>query len=156
VVLRPKPPNPPREVYLLCLLHDFYKCHCRPRLPDHQVFQRLCLTWSTTILTWSTWSSPLVLLLVDVPKYQTLMVSLPTILVPPLKPHVRPSPLPVHRNDTSLLDLLHIRRPSLCSSPTHQHSKRHVAHTLTYQTAGLLFIIKMDGSARIHSVRTKH
>ena len=45
------------------------------------------------------------LLLVDVPKCQPPTVSLPAILVPWSKSHVRPLPLPVHRHVTSLLGL---------------------------------------------------
>lgn len=48
-VLRPQPEKPsagdfedqttkpPREAYLLCLLHDLNKCHHCPRSPNHQV-----------------------------------------------------------------------------------------------------------------------
>jgi hypothetical protein len=50
-------------------------------------------------------------------------ISLPAILVPRSKPHVRPSPLQVHRHSTSLLDLLHVRRSSPCFTPAHQHSQ---------------------------------
>jgi hypothetical protein len=61
--------KPSGEVYPLHLLHDLDTCHSHPRPPDHQVLLRLCLTWSTILLTWSTRSTPPhVLLLVDVPK----------------------------------------------------------------------------------------
>jgi hypothetical protein len=76
----------------------------RSRSPDHQVLQRLRLTWST----WST--LPNVHLLVNVPKCQPPTVSPSAILVPRSRPHVYSSPLLVHRYDTSLLDLLHVRR----------------------------------------------
>ena len=112
-VLRPKPEKPfadgfeaqttkpPGEVYPLRLLHDLNMCHRRPRPPNHQVLLRLRLTWSTPS------TPPHVLLLVGVPKCQLPTVSLPAILVPRSKPHVRSLSLLVHRYDTSLLDLLH-------------------------------------------------
>ena len=52
---------------------------------------------------------------------------LPDLLVPRSKPHIRPSPLPVHRHGTSLLDLHlavdhRLQAPHLCTT-----SKTHVA-----------------------------
>jgi hypothetical protein len=58
LILRLKPPNPFGEAYPLCLLHNLDLCHRCPRLPDHQVLLRLCLTCSTTVFTWSTRSTP--------------------------------------------------------------------------------------------------
>ena len=147
-VLRPKPKKssaggfeaqttkPLGEAYPLCLLHNLDMYHYRLWPPDHQVFQRLHLTWLIVVLTWSTrFTPPLVLLLVNVPKCQPPMVSLSSLLVPHSKPLVHPSPLPVHRHDTSLLDLLHSRRPSLCSTPTHHkprdmHNATHAMNSL--------------------------
>jgi hypothetical protein len=93
--------KPLGEAYPLCLLHDLDTCHRHPRPSDHQVLLRLRLTLSTRS------TPPHALLLVDVLKCQPPMVSLPSILVPRFKPHVCPSPLFVHRHDTSLLDHLH-------------------------------------------------
>ena len=96
----------------------------RPRPPDYQVLQCLHLTCPTIVLTWSTQSTPPhAHLLVDVPKCQPPMISLPSILVPRSNPHVRPSMLLAHQHGTPLRDLLHDRRPSLCSTPAHQHSQ---------------------------------
>jgi hypothetical protein len=62
-----------------------------------------------------------------------IMISLSTILVPRSMPHVCSSPLLVHRHDTSLLDLLYVRRSSLCSIPAHWHSQETCCtHILTW------------------------
>ena len=80
-------------------------CHRRLRPPGRQVFQSLRSTCSTTILTRSTRS----LLHVHLRLLMSPSVShhgwSPGLLVPQSKPHARPSLLPVHRHDTSLLDL---------------------------------------------------
>jgi len=62
-------------------------------------------------------STPHVHLLVKVPMCQPPTVGLPDTLVPRSKPHIHPSPLHVHRHDTSQLYLLHVHRLSLCSTP---------------------------------------
>jgi hypothetical protein len=109
--------KPHGEAYLLHLLHDLDMCHHRPRPPDHQVLLRLRLTWSTL-------STPAhVLLLVDGPQVLATTVILLAILAPWSKPHIRPLPLPVHRHDMSLLDIVHVRRPFLCSTLAHQYSR---------------------------------
>jgi hypothetical protein len=128
-VLRSKPKNrlvggfeaqttkPHGEAYPLHLLYDLDTCHHRPRPPDHQVLLRLRLTWSTL-------STPAhVLLLVDGPQVLATTVILPAILVPWSKPHICPLPLPVHRHDMFLLDILHVHRSFLCSTLAHQYSQ---------------------------------
>ena len=49
--------------------------------------------------------------------HQPTTISLLAVLVPRSKPHIHPSPLHVHRHDTSQLYLLHVHRLSLCSTP---------------------------------------
>jgi hypothetical protein len=58
--------------------------------------------------------------------------------VPRSKPLVRPSPPLVHQHDTTLLDLLHSHRSSLCSTPAH-HKQRDMLHntTLTLRLVGI-------------------
>ena len=63
------------------------------------------LTRTFTVLTWSTRSLPCTLTLVDVLDVSHCGWS-PGFLVYQSKSHVFPSLLPVHRHDTSLLDLL--------------------------------------------------
>jgi hypothetical protein len=52
-------------------------------------------------------------------------------LGPSFQASLCPPPLPVHKHGTSLLDLLHPRHSSLCSTHLHASTaKGHVAHTL--------------------------
>jgi hypothetical protein len=57
------------------------------------------------------------------PQVSATTVNLLAILVPRSKPHVHPSLFLVYLHSPSLLDLLHVRWLSLCSTPVHQHSQ---------------------------------
>jgi len=103
-VLRLKPAKPAASsvLHTLPLLLD--TCHRRPRRPARQVLLSLARL-ASAVLTWSTWSLPCTLALVDVPDVSHYGWS-SGLLVRQSNPHVRPSPLQVHRHGTSLLDLL--------------------------------------------------
>ena len=120
-----------RSVYPLCLLHDLDMCHRHPRRSDHQVLQRHHLPWSTAILTWSTRSTPHLLLLVDVPKCQP-----PRLAFWPSW-SLGPSLTSILRRSQSIgmaclyltfsMSVNRLRAPHLHTNTT----KRHVAHILT-------------------------
>jgi hypothetical protein len=94
VVLRPKPPNPLEKLilYASTISTHVTVVNAQPPCP----LANLRLTWSTTVLIWSTRSTPPhVHLFVDVPKCQQPTVSLLTILISRSKPHACPSSLRV-------------------------------------------------------------
>jgi hypothetical protein len=77
------------------------------------------------------------------PQVSATMISLPAILVPQFKPHVRPLP--------SLLDLFHVSRSS-CAP--HQHTnigKRHVAHAI-----GILNAYRNNSQAHRYTIVAFH
>jgi hypothetical protein len=88
-----------RETYPLPLFHDLNECHHpssitrspSPPMPSLDLVNMIYSSKCTLAC-------------------QPPTVILPTILVPRSKPHVYSSPLLVHRYDTSLLDLLHVRQ----------------------------------------------
>jgi hypothetical protein len=98
-------------------------------------------TCTSSVLTQSTRSLPCTLALVDVLDVSHRGWS-PGLLAPQSKPHVRPSPLIVHRYGTSLLDLHpavdhHLRAPYLHNTSQETcrtHSFRHgrVSHHSTF------------------------
>jgi hypothetical protein len=106
-------------------------------------------------LDWRRLRHPCTLALVDVPDVSHRGWS-PGLLVPRSKPHVRPSPLPLYRHDTSLLDLLlavdhRLRAPHLHNTSQETcriHSFRHgrVSHHSTY------FVNHIDN----HSSQNEH
>jgi hypothetical protein len=83
-VLRSKPKN---HSPMVLRSKPLDMCRHRPRSPDHQVLQRLYLTCSSSVLTWSTWSLPYTLVLVDDPRCQPPMVDHSASWVPQSKPH---------------------------------------------------------------------
>jgi hypothetical protein len=129
MILRTKPPNPAGVAYPLCSLHDLDACHHLSSTTRSPSPLRLYLTWSTAVLTWSTWSNPHVHLLVDVPMCQTPTISLRP-LVPWSKSHVRLSPLLVHQHEPAWPPPLYCHRPSQCSTPAH-HKLRDMLHNTT-------------------------
>jgi hypothetical protein len=98
-------------------------------------------TCAFSVLTRSTRSLPCALTLVDVPDVRHHGWS-PGLLVPLSKPHVRPSPLPVRRRGTYLLDLLlaidhrlqapHLHNTSQETCRTHSFRHGRVSHHSTY------------------------
>ena len=103
-VLRLKPTNPTVSSVLHTCPSSLDMCHCRPRSVGPPRLPKPRLNRTSIVLTWSTWSLPCTLALVDVPNVSHYGWSL-DLLVPQSKPHIRTSPLWVHRHDTSLLDL---------------------------------------------------
>jgi hypothetical protein len=106
-------------------------------------------------LTRSTRSLPCTLALVNVLDVSHCSWS-PSLLVPRSKPRVRPSPLPVHRHDTSLLDLHlavdhrlrapHLHNTSQVTCRTHSFRYGKVGHHSTY------FVDHIDN----HSSQNEH
>jgi hypothetical protein len=98
-------------------------------------------TCASSVLTRSTQSLPCTVVLVDVPDVSHRGWSLGLQVLRP-KPHVRPSPLPVHRHSTSLLDLhpavdhrlraphLHNTSQETCRTHSFRHSR--VSHHSTF------------------------
>ena len=116
MVLTTKQPNPTRKAYPPDLLHSIDTCHHHPQSPDHQVLQHLCLTWSTTILTWSTRSTPLhVLLLVQSFGHRPSW-SLGTAPSPSAQ-HVSTWPSPC----LSIVSVLHTCTPTQLGDMLHTH-----------------------------------
>jgi hypothetical protein len=93
-------------------------CHLRPRPPGHQVFQSLHSTCTSAVLTRSTRSLLHVHLRLSMSPSVSHRGWSSGAPVPHSKPHVHPSPLPVHRHGPSLLDIHlsidhHLRAPHL-------------------------------------------
>jgi hypothetical protein len=106
---------------------------------NHQVLQHLCLTWSTTVFTWSTRSTPSshVILLVDILKCQP-----PRSVLRPSWSH-DPSLTPVlHRSQsigtTRLYLTFSMAVDCMCAPHLHTNTaKRHVAHIHTHTMVSL-------------------
>jgi len=139
-VLRPKPAKPAASSVLHTLSHHSTRVTTILDRPALQVLLSLAQLTSA-VLTWSTRSLPCTLALVDVPDVSHRSWS-SGLLVRRSKPHVHPSPLQVHRHDTSLLDLLlaidhRLRAPQLNTTSQETcrtHSFRHgnVSHDSIY------------------------
>ena len=134
----PKPTKPVASSVLHTLLRHSTRVAVVLDQSAHQVLLSLARL-ASAVLTWSTRSLPCTLALVDVLDVSHCGWS-PSLLVLQSKPHVRPSPLQVHRHDTSLLDLHltvdhRLRAPQLNTTSQETcrtHSFRHgnISHQL--------------------------
>jgi hypothetical protein len=115
VVLRPKPPNCPETRI------RYASSTISTRAPSSSTV--LTKSSCTAILIWSIWSTPPhVLLRVEVPSVShPWPVFQPSWSLDPNFTSVLHHSGPLHWYDPSLLDLQHACRPSLCSTPAHEH-----------------------------------
>jgi hypothetical protein len=110
-----QPTKPPRVAYSICVIHHSTRVTA---ILDQLVAKssRAPSTRSTTVLSRSTWSLHHVHLRLSMFLDVSHRSWSPSLLVPQSKPHVCPSPLPVHRH----------RPPPPNSTPTH-HKTRDIA-----------------------------
>jgi hypothetical protein len=103
-ILRPKPGNRPRVVYSISIPATRHvsppsSTAPAPSLPEPHS------TCTSAVLTQLTWSLLHVHLRLSMSPDVSHRSRSPGLLVPRSKPHIRPSPLSVHRRGMSLLDL---------------------------------------------------